>query len=226
MKRLLIMLAVVAFAATALAQNDVRISQVYGGGGGSNTAAIFNRDFVEIFNAGEFDLDISGWVVAYGSATGNWASSTSNYFTFPEGTVIPSCSYLMIASGTVGTGGADLPYFDFEGTMNIAQANGKVGLFTEVNSNVACGSEIPGTLIDKVAFGTANCFEGSAAVPALTVETAAIRNGGGLVDTDDNFADFTVGAPDPRYSGTGPNEECLVVGTEAINWGSLKANFR
>jgi uncharacterized protein len=226
MKRMVIMIAVLALATAAFAQSDVRISQVYGGGGSTNTAATFNQDFVEIFNAGEDPVDISGWYLEYGSATGNWGSSTGNMFQFPEATVIAPCSYLLVACGTAGSGGAPLPYYDFLATINAAAVSGKFGLFNELNFNLACGAEIPGTLVDKVAYGTANCWEGSAAVPALSVSTAAIRNGGGLVDTDDNAADFTVDTPDPRWSGSPLNADCLAVSTEAIDWSTLKRNYR
>src|SRR5690606_38150224 len=48
-------------------------------------------------------------------------------------------------------------------------------------------------------FGTnANCFEGSGPTPNLSNTTAAIRDDGGCVDTDDNSADFSVASPAPR----------------------------
>lgn len=60
-----------------------------------------------------------------------------------------------------------------------------------MNTNLACGLELPGTLVDKIYFGTANCPEGTN-VGALSVTTAAVRNGGGTVDTDNNLADFAI----------------------------------
>jgi len=71
-----------------LAANPVRISQVFGGGGGSSP--IYNYDFVELFNASGVPIDISGWAVEYGSATGNWGSSTSNIVILPAGSTIPA----------------------------------------------------------------------------------------------------------------------------------------
>ncbi|MGB9377387.1 MAG: lamin tail domain-containing protein, partial [Mycobacteriales bacterium] len=53
----------------------VVISQVYGGGG--NTGATFANDFIELFNRSNSSVDISGWAVQYGSATGTtWAGPT------------------------------------------------------------------------------------------------------------------------------------------------------
>lgn len=189
---------------------DVRISQVYGGGGSSSATATYKKDYVELFNAGAAPVNVSGWVIAYGSATGNWASSTSTFFTLPKGTVIQPCGYLLLACGTAGTGGADLPVTaDFTtNNINISATNGKVALFNALNSNVACGSETAGTLVDKVAFGTANCAEGTA-VAVLSNATGAVRNGGGLADTDDNAADFAVvSGPVPRSSQSPTNPEC------------------
>jgi uncharacterized protein len=226
MKRVVTLLAILAVASLAFAQNDVRISQVYGGGGSSQAAATFNRDFVELFNAGSAPVDISGWALEYGSATGNWGSSSSNIFVFPEGTVLPACAYLMVACGNVGTGGAELPYFDFEALINAAAANGKFALFTEPNVNVPCGSEIPGTVVDIVGYGTATCFEGSGAAPATAVDTAAFRKQGGMIDTDDNAADFELGTPAPRYSGSPLHVDCASVSTEAIDWSTLRGNYR
>lgn len=189
---------------------DVRISQVYGGGGSTSATATYKKDYVELFNAGPAAVNVSGWVIAYGSATGNWASSTSNYFTFPKGTVIQPCGYLLLACGTAGTGGADLPVTaDFTITaINISATNGKVALFNALNANVACGSETAGTLVDKVSFGTANCAEGTA-VAALTNATGAVRNGGGIADTDNNSVDFAVvSGPVPRSSQSATNPKC------------------
>jgi hypothetical protein len=189
---------------------DVRISQVYGGGGSTSASATYKKDFVELFNAGPAPVNIGGWVVEYGSATGNWGSSTSNYFTFPKGTTIQPCKYLLISCGAAGSGGADLPVTaDFVTTnMSMSATSGKVGLFNALNANIACGSETAGALVDKVSYGTANCAEGTA-VAALTNATAALRNGGGMADTDSNVADFTVvTAPVPRSSASAANPNC------------------
>src|SRR5687767_382197 len=44
------------------------ISQVYGAGG--NAGAVFQNDYVELFNAGNAPASLSGWSVQYASATG------------------------------------------------------------------------------------------------------------------------------------------------------------
>ncbi|MDQ6926868.1 MAG: Ig-like domain-containing protein, partial [Candidatus Eremiobacteraeota bacterium] len=49
----------------------------------------------------------------------------------------------------------------------------------------------------------ANCFTGSGSTATLNNTTAAFRNGGGQQNTNDNAADFSLGAPIPRNSGIG-----------------------
>ena len=58
----------------------------------------------------------------------------------------------------------------------------------------------PIDVTDLVGYGTtANCFEGAAPVSSapMTNATAALRNGDGCVDRNDNSTDFTVVALTP-----------------------------
>jgi len=229
MKKFVIVLALLALAVPALAApSSVRISQVYGGGGSTSTTPVpaYNRDYVEIYNASNTAVNIGGWTIEYGSATGNWGSSAPSIFTFPAGTIIPPCKYILVGGAWLATyTGANVPY-DFAGLFAAGAASGKIGLFNAVNTNLACGAEIAGTLVDKVAYGTSNCAEGTA-VGLLSTLTAAIRNMGGWMDTDNNLNDFTVGTPAPRNLSTPINPECgLPVATEAQSWGSLKGSYR
>ncbi len=227
MKKYAIALVILALAAPAFAISpNVVISQVYGGGGSASATATYNIDYVELYNNSAVAVSITGWTIEYGSATGAWGSSATNIFTFPAGAVIEPCGYVLCQFGTASAGGAALPiaadYIQTTGPA-ISATSGKVGLFNAVNTNLACGLELAGTLVDKVAFGTANCSE-TTAVAALSITTGAVRNGGGTVDTDSNVSDFTVTTnPVPRnhLSATG-----CPVANESQTWGALKANFR
>src|SRR5262245_26417882 len=76
MRRVVTTLALIALcAAPALAANQVRISQVYGGGGATSGTPTYNQDYVEIFNSGTTAVNIGSWQIAYGSAAGNWAGA-------------------------------------------------------------------------------------------------------------------------------------------------------
>lgn len=232
MKRIVTTLALLAIcSSSALAANAVRISQVYGGGG-SATSATYLRDYVELFNSSNVAVNISGWTLQYGSATGNWGSSAGNIFTFPTGATIQPCSYLLVEAGSPGTVGSALPVpADFSTPttgFSMSATNGKIALFSTGtgNANVACGLEAPGTIVDKVSYGSGNCPE-TANVGTLSSTQGAVRNNGGLADTDSNLADFTIVAnPVPRNSASPINPNCVVVPTSKSTWGSVKAIYR
>ncbi len=228
MKRLVTTFALLAVcAAPVLAANQVRISQVYGGGGGASGTYI--RDYVEIYNSGNTPVNIGGWVLEYGSAAGNWGSSAGNIFTFPVNTIIQPCQYLLLEAGANGTGGAALPVTpDFQTALtgfSMSATAGKVALFNVANANVACGAEAGGSIVDKVAYGTGNCPEVTA-VGTLSNTQGAIRNLAGATDTDNNVNDFTIVAnPVPR-NGQSFNPACLVTPTKSSTWGQVKSIYR
>lgn len=215
------------FATAASAANSVRISQVYGGGGSASAGPPYNVDYVELFNNSGAAVNIGGWTVQYGSATGNWGSSAANIFTFPANTLILPCKYILISLGTPSAGGGPLPVpADFSGTLNVSATSGKVALFNAVNTNLACGSELPGTLVDKVSFGSGNCPE-TTNVGALSNTQGAVRNGGGIADTDNNLADFTiVNNPVPNNSASPANTNCLATPNASRTWGAIKTIYR
>lgn len=230
MKKLVTILgltAVVAMAAApAFAANALRISQAWGGGGSATVTATYNVDYVEIFNNSGAAINLAGYTIEYGSATGNWGSSGTNIFTFPVGASIAPCSYVLVQLGTPSAGGAALPVTaDYFGTLNMSGSNGKVALFNALNTNLPCGSELAGTLVDKVSWGTANCSE-VAATPAMSINLGAGRNGDGTVDTDNNSADFTMGVLVPRNSASPANTGCLATPAANRTWGSLKSIYR
>jgi len=239
------LLALGVFAASAaFAANPVRISQVYGGGGATTGTPTYQQDYVEIFNSGAAVVDVSNWAIIYGSSTGTWnnvggTSYTSN-FVFPSGTTIQPCGYLLVAfkwSGGTYTG-TDLttvvtPDFYVTGAggimpITLSGTNGKVGLTQSVPANaVACGAEGV-VVVDKIAFGTAStCPEGTSTA-SLSTTTGAVRNLGGMTDTDSNVADFTItSGPIPHNSAvTARNPNCLPTPTSNHTWGQVKTIYR
>jgi uncharacterized protein len=216
-------------AQSAFAANAVRISQVYGGGGGSTGTYLY--DYVELFNSSASPANIGGWAIEYGSATGNWGSATTNYYVFPAGTTIQPCSYLLIQCGAVGSVGTALPVTPdiVTGNMSASATSGKFGLFNALQSSVVCGSEAAGSLVDKVAYGTANCWEGAGGAPALTSSTVAVRLNGGLTDTDSNVADFgsvsAVGIT-LHNAASGQSAACLTTPSMNSTWGRVKSIYR
>ena len=231
MKKLATLLAAAALLAVAVnaafAANAVRISQAYGGGGGSG---YYLYDYVELYNSTNAAVSVGGDYLEYGSATGNWGSSTGNIYQIPANTMIQPCSYLLIQLGAAGTAGAALPVTPDLVTANLSmsQSTGKVGLFTALDSNGACGTEA-GIVVDKVAWGTSNCYEGTGAAGGTTNQSAVVRLQGGQTDNDNNAADFTVvTSPVPHNSASpaNPNGPCGTVPTLNKTWGTLKSIYR
>ena len=227
MKRIVTILALLAVcAAPALAANPVRISQIYGGGGATSGSPTYNADYVEIYNNGNVAVNIGGWALEYGSAAGTWGSSALNQFVFPVGTIIQACQYMLIQQSS-GTVGPPLPVPpDFTGTLTMSATAGKVALFNTLNNNLGCGAELPGTLIDKISYGTGNCPEVTN-VATLSNTTGAVRNSAGVTDTDNNLNDFTVANnPVPRNTASPKNPNCLITPTKASTWGTVKSIYR
>ncbi len=176
----------------------VVISEVYGGGGGSSAGAAYTRDFVELYNPTDASVDLSTMSVQYKSATGS-----SFQVTALSGSIAPHATFL-VAEGTAGSVGADLPTPDVSGSINMAQSAGVVFLARQTTalSGIPTGSVTGNPAIaDLVGYGSsANTFEG-AATATLTNATSAARSASGA-DTDVNAADFTTGAPTPAAGGS------------------------
>jgi endonuclease G len=191
--------------------SGVVISQVYGGGG--NSGATLTNDFIEIFNRGTSPVSLNGWSVQYASTAGTtWAVTSLSNVTLQPG------QYYLIQEAVGAGGTTPLPLPDATGTTAMSANNGKVALTT---STVALTGACPagGTIVDFVGYGTANCSE-TAATPGLVNTTAALRNGLGCNETDNNSADFTITAPDPRNT----NDDLHVCGGPSNPSGTGTAN--
>ncbi len=196
-------------AASAFGQaNHVTISQVYGAGG--NTGALYNADYVELFNPTGTTVNIGGWALQYASTAGAFNGST-NKIDIPSGKSIAPNSYFLIKCSTVGTIGSALPTPDVDGTT--ISAAGGAGKFILINNNTYITNGATGScpnasnVVDFVAYGgTPTCFEGAGAtVGALSATLAAYRLSGGCIDTDSNAADFSNASPNPRNSSSATN---------------------
>ena len=185
------------FACVAGAQSGLVISQVYGGGG--NTGAPYSYDFIELYNSTSSPISLNGLSVQYASAAGtswnptalpNVSLAAGHYFLIQE------------AEGTTVTN-KPLPTPDATGSINMSATAGKVALVngaTAITSGTSCPTGT--SIIDFVGFGTtANCFEGSGPTPAPSNTTSVTRTNN--ADTNNNAADFTAGAPNPRNSSFG-----------------------
>jgi uncharacterized protein len=230
MKKIATTFALLALCATsAFAANSVRISQVYGGGGGGSS--YYGNDYIELFNSGGTAVDISGWSIQYGSATGtSFGSAAINMFVFPAGSSIAPCHYLLVQTSAPLNGvGLPLPVVaDYSTTnVNMSGTTGKVALISNSVGNNACaGNTTGGIYVDVVGYGTGNCFEGADAV-GTTQTQGLVRNAAGMTDTDNNLNDFTLTTnPVPRNSSSPANTECLATPVSNSSWGQVKSLYR
>jgi DNA/RNA endonuclease G (NUC1)/fibronectin type 3 domain-containing protein len=189
----------------------VVISQVYGGGG--NAGATLKNDFVELFNRGSQTVSLNGWFVHYSSATVTVWNSPVTAGTTPtalSGSIAPGHYYLVQEAAGANGAAANLPAPDATGTIALSATAAKIALTNTATIAVQCPSG--GSVADFVGYGpTANCSETSP-TPVLTNTTAAVRNGNGCNDTNNNASDFTVVTQplNPRNSGTVPNN-CSII---------------
>ncbi len=101
------------------ASTTLVISQVYGGGGATSGTPTYTKDYIEIKNISGTTQSLNGLSLYYGSATGQFASSTSNAFALPDVTVAPG-KYYLVELGPVGTTGGPLPVTaDASSTTNL-----------------------------------------------------------------------------------------------------------
>ena len=189
------------------------ISQVYGGGG--NSGATYERDFVELFNRGTAAVSTAGLAVMYGGGTKDFGSLDSDgaapdTFALPAAMMAPG-TYFLVGLNSNSATGAMLPTVDADGNIGLGATNGKVALVVGTDPLGCGGTTRCGTnarVVDMVGWGTGTDYEGSGPTGALSNTTAALRKGNGCVDTKDNAADFTTGTPAPRNSATTP-ANCL-----------------
>jgi len=168
--------------------NHLVISQVYGGGG--NTGATYQNDYVEIYNPSASPVSTTGWSIQYGAATG------TTWQVQPLGGIIGPGEYYLVQLGTGGAIGSVNPQPNIFGSINLSATAGKVALS---NAGAPLGSCSDASIVDLIGFGsTANCHEGSANAPAPSNTTADFRKNGGATDSDQNGNDFLTGTPNPR----------------------------
>ncbi len=178
-----------------LVQSPVVISQIYGAGG--NTGAVYNADYVELYNRSDSTVSVAGWSVQYASASGTtWAVGALT------GSIAPGKYHLVKLAG--GSSGSALPTPDVvpATSINMSGTSGKVALMN--TTTTLSGSSPVGTsgLQDFVGYGAANASETSPA-PAASTTTAIFRADGGATDTGNNSADFSASTPNPRNSAFG-----------------------
>jgi predicted extracellular nuclease len=182
---------------------EVVINEVYGGGG--NSGAAFDRDFIELVNKTGTAISLEGWSVQYGSATSTtWSGRTDLSGSIPAGG-----RFVVGQAFGSDTSLPDVPV-DLGGAIAMSGTTGKVALVNSTSTLTGCGaktgapacSDLP-QVVDFVGWGTANDWAGAGGAPATTNATSVSRSSTST-NTADNAADFTAGTPTPAAGSTPP----------------------
>lgn len=179
------------------AGDNLVISEVYGAGG--NSGAVYNADFVELFNPSAEAIGLDGLAIHYRSAGGGSGGTPQAL----SGSVPAGAHYLIQMSATGATGEA-LPTPDHAASppFSMAAAGGQVAL-QEGTAVIATSGSTVGVegVVDFFGTSGAASFEGAPAGATATATQSLSRTDG--ADTDDNSADFTRTTPSPTPSGGG-----------------------
>jgi hypothetical protein len=176
-------------------ETGVLISQIYGAGG--NLGAIYNADYIELYNQGPNVVDINGWSLQYSSAVSeNWFRHTLNGS-------IQGKSYLLVAEAFGPHGTLLSP--NLSGGLFLSATSGKIALRS--NSSILSGSQPFSTgavgIVDFVGYGPTGVSDhkGNYPVPSIpNSQLAMFRKLNGSYNTNDNSGDFYFGYPTPRNS--------------------------
>jgi len=218
-------------ASSAFAASTVRISQVYYGGGAGS--GYYIHDYVELFNSGSVPVNVGGWSLQYGSGTGSFASNTFGMIVLPTNATIPACGYYLVECGSAGTGTTPIalpvtPDLTNYVCLSMSGSTGKVALFADQVTNRTCTQALAVPPVDLFGWGSANCYEGTIKA-AVNYTNVAVRNGGGMTDTDNNNNDFTnTNEPYAMHTAASgyTNPDCHVVPAVSETWGRVKTLYR
>jgi len=190
--------------ASALGQStpdsSIRISQIYTRGG--EAGAIYQSDFIELFNRGNATVDINGWTLNITTFEGSSTSRIGIRFMSSTIVPIPPGAHLLFQFTTGGSNGqpvnGDIPV----PFISLGSTGGQIALTGKdqtLSLDCPASPDPTGAVVDYVGYGSSTCSEGTPA-PAPTTTKALVRLGGGCTDTNNNLNDFPLADPNPRNS--------------------------
>nr|WP_246377646.1 ExeM/NucH family extracellular endonuclease [Nocardioides ginsengisegetis] len=178
------------------------INEVFGGGG--NTGAPYNADFVELFNPTSSPISLSGMYLHAANASAVGSSSYAGSPFALSGTV-PAGGYWLVQASTAGANGAALPTPDQSVNFSMGAGAFSVSLWsgsTASSAYTTTTGNLVGTagLVDLVGVG-AKDYE-TALVGSAPSATLSVQRKASHADTDSNLADFSALAPTPKNHDT------------------------
>jgi predicted extracellular nuclease len=184
------------------------ISEVYGAGG--NAGAVYNADYVELYNPTGSAISVAGDYVHYRSAAGGSGGTPAQL----TGSVPAHGHYLIQMGASSATNGVALPTPDAGPfTFNLAAAGGQVYLLDNATAITTSGN-MAGVahVLDMMGASGATSYETAATSSPASTSSSLNRTADGS-DTDDNATDFSLAAPTPESSassgGTEPTEHTI-----------------
>lgn len=211
--------------AAQTADPNIRISQIYTRGG--EAGAAFQNDFIELFNRGNVDVDLNGWsfnITNFSSGPPNTQYSATNIrLVSSSGIIISPGRHLLFKFGGNGTNGQPINNSDFNlNPFPISDTGGQIVLLAKDKTlpfhYCPAAPDQTGVVVDYLGYGTAICYEGTVA-PAPPPDKSLTRINGGCTDNNDNLADFSLAAPNPRARLDGATP-CGPSATSVIDFGA------
>lgn len=189
-----------------LAENIV-ISHFYGGKK-DDVLDVYSSDFVELFNPTSKPVSLNGWSIQFAdNQKNNWKIANLGAPTAQ----IPAYGYYLVALGSNGSVGAELPQADAaESSFKLGNNSGKLALVNtnqKLTDNDPMKDSLKDHVVDFVGYDAVDAFWGSPAPqagkqntmqrlvfdplePGTNLTSAAFPNGGNNWDTKNNGKDF------------------------------------
>lgn len=214
-----------ALVAQSTSDPNIRISQIYTRGG--EAGATFQNDYIELFNRGNVDVDLTGWSLNISNFSGippNIQYSATNIKLFSAtGMIMSPGRHLLIKFGGNGTDGQPLNLSDINlNPFPLSETGGQIVLLgkdkTLPFSYCPAAPDLTGAVVDYVGYGIAICYEKTVTL-APPQDKALWRIGGGCTDNNDNLADFSFATPNPRTRGDAATP-CGAQSSSVIDFGA------
>ncbi|OAB47988.1 DUF2252 family protein [Paenibacillus antarcticus] len=155
--------------------SQVVISKIYGGGS-QNENALYQYDFIELYNPTDAPVDVTNWSVQYAVSSAK-ADDSSWQVTPLTGTIPARGHYLIQGSGKPVLTGKELPTPDAIGMIDLDNKDGKIALVSDVTPITVVNPTKPmiSSFVDFVGYGAAKSFYGLGAAPANSAQKGIVR---------------------------------------------------
>ena len=177
-----------------LAWAQVIIYEMYPGGG--NSSAVYQDDFIVLYNTGSTSINLSTWSIQYASAAGtSWDKQNLS------GTIAAG-GYFLIKVTTNGTVGLDLPTPDATvsfGSTGMAVGEGKLALVSNQTSLSGANPLPNANVSDFLGWGSTASASETSPAPTINNNTKSLRRSN-TTDSNNNSSEFTVQNPTPFNS--------------------------